>query len=358
MTTSQRIDVGVVDAPGTRLTGLVPEWDELARRCGQGFASRPSYALSWWEELGSGSLEIVTARRDGRLVAVAPLHRRTLLGQPVLRWLGHGLGTVGQLVAEDLVAAGAVWAALTAEGTPVQMTHVRLDDPATMALRRSGHSQVRLTVDERCPALPLPPGIRACDLRSARSLKRLAGYRSALIRQEGDFDVEIVSDVDDLDRRWPDISRLAADADRGRGRQNLCAPPFEGFTLHFLREEARAGALLVVGAVVSGRWVAHEIGLRTQRRLDLWLSRFDPRLDRFALGHLVTERMVDLHDDLGVDLLDMGIGENAYKQAWTTTAYDVGTLVTAPRRLELTLARVGAAQRVGELRRRVRRIVT
>lgn len=356
MTTAQRIDVGVVDAPGPELDRLRPEWDALARRFGLGFASRPAYALSWWEELGVGRLQIVTARQDGRLVAVAPLHRRVLLGQPVLRWLGHGLGTVGQLVAEDLVAAGAVWAALTAEGTPVQMTHVRLDDPATMALRRSGHSQVRLTVDERCPTLPLPAGTRARDLRSARSLKRLAGYRSALIRQEGAFDLELVSDVDHVERRWPDIVRVAADADRGRDRRNLCAPPYDGFTRRFLREEARAGSLLVVGAVVSGRWVAHEIGLRTQRRLDLWLSRFDPRLERFALGHLIAERLVEMHDDLDVGLLDMGIGENAYKLAWTTTAYDVGTLVTAPRGLATTTARIALAQQAGEMRRRVRRI--
>ena len=355
MTAAQRIDVTAVERAGPELDALVPEWDALARRCGQGFASRPAYALSWWTALGSGQLEVVEARRDGRLVAVAPMHRRDLLGQPVRRWLGHGLGTVGQLVTEDLVAAGAVWAALTAEGTPVQMTHVRLDDPATMALRRSGHSEVRLTVDERCPTLPLPPGTRARDLRSARSLKRLAGYRSALERQEGAFEVEVVTDRAGLERRWPDMVRVAAEADRGRARTNVCAPPYDAFTRPFLEREARSGALVVIGALVGGRWVAHEIGLRTGGRLDLWLSRFDPRLDRFALGHLLAQWMVDSSDELGVELLDMGIGENAYKQAWTTQAYDVGTLMCAPSRLSLVRARLAVAQRAGAARRRIGR---
>lgn len=351
--TDGALEVEVVTSAGPALDALVPEWDELARRRGQGYSCRPTYGLSWWAELGTGELHVVAARRRGELVAVAPLHRRTLLGQPVLRWLGHGLGTVGRVVASDLVAAGVVWSVLAAERTPLQLTHVQLDDPATLALRRSAHTQVQLTVDDLCPVLPLPPGLRARDLRSGRSLKRLAGYRAALAREQGAVDVEVVTDVDALHARWPDIVRVAADADRGRGRQNLCAPPYDRFALAFLEQEARAGALLILGLTVGGRWVAHEIGVRNQVRLDLWLSRFDPALDRYPLGHLLAHWLVEQHDELGLELLDMGLGENAYKLAWTTSAYDVGTVLSAPSGLTRLRAQLALRQHVGDARRRV-----
>lgn len=355
VTETPAIEVRTVTRRGVELDRLVPQWDVLARRCGQGYSCRPSYGLSWWGALGRGDLHVVTAYRNDELVAVAPLHRRSLLGQPVLRWFGHGLGTVGRIVTEDLAAAGAVWSVLAAERVPLQLTHVRLDDPATMALRRSAHTEVQLTVDDLCPVLPLPPGLRARDLRSGRSLKRLAGYRKALAREQGPVDVEVVTDVDDLLRRWPDIVRVAGDADRDRGRQNLCAPPYDGFTLAFLEKEARAGALLVLGLTVGGRWVAHEIALRTKGRLDLWLSRLDPGLERFPLGHLLAEWLVDHHDELDVEVLDMGLGENAYKLAWTTSAYDVGTLLSAPSGMTGLRARLSVAQQAGEIRRRARR---
>lgn len=355
MSATGAVEVRTISTDGAELAELVPEWDALARRCGRGFACRPSYALAWWRTLGQGSLAVVTAHRAGRLVAVAPLHRRSLLGQSVLRWLGHGLGTVGELVAEEPAAAAAVWDALAAAGFPLQLIHVRLDDPATLALRRSARWQVRLQVQDRCLVRPLPDGVRAGDLRGATSLKRLRGYRTALAREQRPFDLEIVDDLAGLRRRWPDIVRVAADADRGRDRDNLCGPPFEAFTLAFLEQEAAAGALLVVGVTVGGRWSAHEVGLRHGDLVELWLSRFDPALDGFSIGHQLMMALVDRHEQLGVSGLDFGLGENAYKLAWTDGGYDVATLTATVSRPGLTGARLRLARSAGDLARRVRR---
>ncbi|MCU1692190.1 MAG: family N-acetyltransferase [Frankiales bacterium] len=336
---------------------LRPEWEALAVRVGCGFAGRPSYALPWWDALGRGELAVSVARRAGRLVGVAPLHRRVLLGQPVVRWTGHGLGTVGELVCEDAEAATAVWEGLADRGEPLQLVHVRLDDPGTLALRRSPRWDVRLVVADRCAGVRLAPGSRAADLRSARSLKRLAQYRRALEREGRPFTVEVVDDLDGLHRRWPDIQAVAAEADRERDREDLCGSPFDRFTLPFLEQEARAGNLLVVGGLVGGRWVAHEVALRTGRRLDLWLSRFDPALAQVGLGHLLAERLVDLHVELEVDALDFGIGHNAYKAVWADTGYDVGSLVALPvgGHGGRTRARLATAELVGSWTRRLRR---
>jgi CelD/BcsL family acetyltransferase involved in cellulose biosynthesis len=315
---------------GAALQDLLPEWEELSARCGQGFASLPSYGLSWFRALGRGTLAVTAVRRGGRLVAVAPLHRRAILGQDVLRWLGHGLGTVGELVTEDVAAATAVWDHLLTTGSALQLTHVRLDDVGTLALRRSRGWRVRVRVDDRCPTLPLPVGTTAASVRGKRSLTRLTRYRNALQTGGRPFAVEVVTDVAGLRAHWPEVVAVAAAADEGRGRTNLCAPPWDRFTLPFLEQEAQAGRLRLVGATAGGRWCAHEVGLLVGGTLHLWLSRFDPRLRGVSPGHLLAVELVDRAADLGVDGLDFGLGENDYKLAWADGGYDVGSLSAVP----------------------------
>lgn len=354
MTAAPVVEVRAVHEVGAELDALVPEWDALARRHGLDFACRPSYALAWWVELGSGRLEVVTARRDGRLVAVAPLHRRHVLGQPVLRWLGHGLGAVGELVAEDEAAASAVWAWLADRGTPLQLTPLRLDDTGTLALRRAERLEVRLDVDERCLVLQLAPGSRASDVRGTRSLKRLASYRGALARQDLPLAVELITDLEGLRRAWPEIVRVAADAARDRPGPNLCAPPYAELTRRFLEQEARAGALVVAGVTVGGRWAGHLVLPRSGRSLSLWLLRTDPVLGRYGLAHLLMEQLVDRHDEVGVERIDLGVGESSFRSPWSNTAYDVATAVAAPRHAGVVQARLGVANLAVEAARRLR----
>ena len=233
-------------------------------------------------------------------------------------------------------------------------THARLDDPGTLALRRSTAWSTKVVVDERVPVLPLPEGSRAGDVRSARSLKRLERYERSLEREHGPWAVELVTDLDGLRRRWPDVQRTAAAADAGRDRTDLCAPPYDRFTLRFLEAEARAGRLLLAGATVGGRWVAHEVALRSGGTLVTWLSRFEPDLRHWSPGHLLMRHLVDTHDEHGVRLLDLGIGENDYKLGWTDLAHDVATVTAVPTGRRTAGLRLGAAAAAGDLVRRVR----
>lgn len=314
---------------GPEVDELVPRWEELADALAAGFASRPSYALAWRQHLGSGSLHVVTAERGDELVAVAPLHRRTLLGQLVLRWLGHGLGTVGSLLADDDVAAQ-LWQSLAAGGLPLQLTHVRPGDRGTLALRRSAHWRCRVVLDDRCPVRPLPSGTRASDLRGHQAIRRLAKTRRALDRQDRSFAIRVVTDVQGLREVWPQVQAVAESADRDRDRDNLCGPPYDGFALDFLLREAESGNLLIIGGTLGGRWVAHEVALRSGTTLALWLSRFEPEVGTFGVGHLVMHDLVNCADALGIDSIDFGIGENGYKASWTDEGYDIASVTAFP----------------------------
>ncbi len=96
-TRTPRAEVRLVHDPA-EAADLVAEWDELAEACGTGPLSRPRYALGWWRTLGRGRLLLATARVDGRLVVLAPLHERRAWPVRRVRWLGHGLGTVAEML--------------------------------------------------------------------------------------------------------------------------------------------------------------------------------------------------------------------------------------------------------------------
>jgi CelD/BcsL family acetyltransferase involved in cellulose biosynthesis len=58
------------------LDPLVDEWRELAERADAAPFLYPEWFQAWWRAFGSGRLRVVTARCDGRLVALAPMQIR------------------------------------------------------------------------------------------------------------------------------------------------------------------------------------------------------------------------------------------------------------------------------------------
>lgn len=345
----------VITCMGPELDRLIPEWSVLADECGRTFYARPWYSISWWSALGRGELALIVVYRGDRLVALAPLHRRRLLGQRVLRLLGHGLGTVGEILTVDDAAAIVLWDGIAADTAVVQLTHVRPDDVAILGLRRHPRWQQHIEINDRCPVTFLAATSTAGDLRSHRTLRQFARYRAGLSHAETPFDVEVIDDLDGLRRRWADIVRVAALADAGRRRLNLFDCPWVTFVRAFLEREAKNGTLLVFGATAGGRWVAHDIGFRCGRMLAQWASRFDPACAAQSPGHLILEWLVNHHDELGIDTIDSLLGESAFKLSWANSAYDVATVTAAPTGLTVARARLGVAGVLGTTARAVSR---
>jgi hypothetical protein len=64
---------GLLTEP-TELERLLPEWRELAARSGNELCTSPAWLATWWKIFGDGrGLRVVTFRRDGRLIGIAPL---------------------------------------------------------------------------------------------------------------------------------------------------------------------------------------------------------------------------------------------------------------------------------------------
>src|SRR5437762_213060 len=154
---SDLVDVEVIDSHEA-LQAMAGEWQALATAAGASPFSMPFWALAWWEHLGRGGLHVVTVRDKGRLVALAPLHRRPRVGGSVLRFLGHGLGAVSSvLVAPGEDEAGElVWSTLLADRRAfVDLVEYRDGGPGLLALRRRPAGSRVVTLRDMCPAIDM-----------------------------------------------------------------------------------------------------------------------------------------------------------------------------------------------------------
>ncbi|MCW2813041.1 MAG: hypothetical protein JWN84_496 [Nocardioides sp.] len=136
---------------------LVEEWDELALDCGAGPFARPTYALAWWRTLGRGRLLIATVRQEGRLIALAPLHERRLGPLTVARWLGHGLGTVAEVLVRPGVpgAATALWASLDSPRRVLQLLDCSGTGSGLVELADRPGLRTAVSSSDSCPFLEI-----------------------------------------------------------------------------------------------------------------------------------------------------------------------------------------------------------
>lgn len=307
---------------------LESEWDELARRHGTRFASRPSYGLPWFRAVGKGQLAVATVRREGELVALLPLHVRRRAGVEVARFLGHGLGTVGEALAVDRGALDDLVDGLRREQLPLELTHLPAGSPLVEALIAADGLHVDLLRDDHCPVIDVPPGTTVADLRSSKTRSRFSRARRKWEEQQGVVDRIIVRTPEELERHWAEITRLTelADDAAGEGRLHLFSGAHGQFTGRFLRAEAAAGHLVVVGLTVAGRWVGLQVLLITGGRAEGWLNRFDRDSRPLNPGHQLVEKLIDDHDELGVTVIDMMLGRSPFKSDWQTGEYHVFTV--------------------------------
>lgn len=304
---------------------LEAEWDDLARRHGTRFASRPAYALSWFRAVGKGRLAVATVRRGGELAAVLPLHVRRRAGVEVARLLGHGLGTVGEAPATDRAALEYLVDGLRREQLPLELTHLPAGSPFLEVLLAADGLHVDLHRDDHCPVIDVPEGTTVPDLRSSKTRSRLSRARRKWEAQHGVVDRILVQTPEELERHWSEIVTLTelADDAAGEGRLHLLSGEHGQFTHRFLREEAAAGHLVVIGLTVDGRWVGLQVLLTTGGRAEGWLNRFDPGCRPLIPGHQLVEKLIDVHDELGVTVIDMMIGRSPFKSDWETGEYHV-----------------------------------
>ena len=308
---------------------LGQEWDELADAAGVGPLSRPAYALTWWEHLGSGRLLVTVAREHGRLVALAGLHERRVGPVTVARWLGHGLGTVAQPLVRPghEEAARALGEALARPGRVLQLVECRADAVGLEQVAAVGARgrRTRVTPRDVCPVADLEgdDGLALLQRPAARNLRsNLARADRRLVAAGLGFRVEVLDDVAALEARLPEILGIHDAAEAAQPRQHLLRPPYDGFLLGYMRTEIGAGRAVAFLGYVADRPAAFRFALCSGDTLSLTLTRFDPALSDYRPGHLLWREVYRWAAGRGLRRVDLLLGASQTKKQWSTGSYD------------------------------------
>lgn len=165
--------------PLRSLDDLAGEWDDLALRSGNLFATR-EWLQTWAKQFGGSRLLLHACRgRDGRLVALLPLYERRIGPLRLWRFLGHDAGDeLGPIsLPDDRPAAARALARLLAARRP----DVFLGEQLRAELNWTGVLGARVLRREASPVLPFSG--RSADELMATWSSNLRGQARRLPRR-------------------------------------------------------------------------------------------------------------------------------------------------------------------------------
>ena len=341
-----------------QLDRLSDEWEQLAAELSAGPFSMPAVAVPWWKHLGRGHLLVVVVRDGaGRLVGLAPLHERRVGGLEIVRWLGHGMGTVGQLLVRpgSSEVAELVWAHLaTSRRRVLQLVEYRYGGAGLDELRRSTGWTSHIELRDACPYIDLAGRATANDLLAEPGRRKLRQNMARVDRQIADLSelltIEVHTTPDAIAGVIADVTVVHDAAEAAHPRLHFLRAPYRDFTLDVLGGASRRGQLAVVVLRLGGRPVAFHVAMVTGRVASAWLARYDPVAADIAPGHVMLRAVVDWAAARGLDGVDLQLGDDPYKLRWSSGTYDtLGVTAAQPSTLPMArsaLATIDALRRV------------
>lgn len=308
------------------LEALRDEWSALLDVCPEAtpFQS-PEWLLAWWHALGAGELHIVTLRRRGELLGLAPLFVYLEPdGTRHLTMLASGLSDYEDALLHPSIArAGAAlilrhvagirecWDVATFQEIPASSALLDVCCPPELSIeQRPGSS---------CALLALPSSTEVLESAlSWRFRRRLRNARNRLAREA---DARFVrADDETLPALLDALFRLHALRWHERGEAGVLDDP----RLRRLHEEAavaflHSGSLRLHALLIDEQPVAVLYGFAHHDRRYMYLSGLDPRASSCSPGVLLLHHAVCSAIAEGARVFDMLRGREAYKDDWGIT---------------------------------------
>ena len=176
------------------------------------------------------------------------------------------------------------------------------------------------------------------DRHKSRSICSLLQKRRKLERESGDIDFTFAS---------TDMAALAT-LIGWKSAQYARTGLFDRFSRRWVRDlvgllaacEAPGcrGTLSTLSA--GGRLIAAHFGIRTTTRLSLWFTAYDTEFGQYSPGLQLFLAMAEAAPDHGIEILDLGKGNEPYKLSLASWSYPVAAGRVEARRLATLACRL------------------
>lgn len=315
-------DADAVDV-GERIRDVSGEWEELADAVGATPFERPGWVEAWWEAFGKGRLQIVTLRRAGTLVAVAPLRLRWGALTSPTNWHTPLSG----LLARDPVSAAAAAHALFAGRTrQISLSFVDPEGAAACAFREAA-TRAGYRSTER-PVLRSP--YVAIDGDWSRYERRLTSKRRSNLRrlhrrleQRGELTFELSDGTDRLETLLDEGFRVEASGWKAtRGTAIASRPDTHHFYRRLAHWAAARGSLRLAFMRLDGRALAFDYCLEEGGVHYLLKTGYDEAYRPFAPGVLLRRQMLARAFSIGLHTYEFLGTDDVWKHEWTDSYHE------------------------------------
>ncbi|HEX8570992.1 MAG TPA: GNAT family N-acetyltransferase [Caulobacteraceae bacterium] len=325
------------------LEALREEWDALADRFDTPLL-RSAFFLAAARTYGAGEeLAVFTIRRDGRLVAAAPLvvDRSGLV--PRLRPLAFQDKEPDGFLYEDEAALTALCAAVLGAGRPLVLARLDPGSPEWRVLARDagryGMTLLRPAANS-CYRTVLAGSAAAFEAAmDSKKRSRLRRMRNGL-EQHGEVTFEVTSpDEAAVDAAVEEVARVEAASWKLRsGTAMAVSPERSACMTEHARLAAREGMLRLSALRLNGETIAAQLDLEYAGRL--WGQKMgaDERWAKYGPGILSNHELMKWASDQGLSALEhLGFAEE-WQRRWPFEAREFGAFRFYPRRATAALA--------------------
>jgi CelD/BcsL family acetyltransferase involved in cellulose biosynthesis len=291
------------------------EWDELADRLRAAPFLRPGWFAAWRRAFGSGRLEIIAARRGGRLVAVAALERKRIVLRSPTNW--HT--PVWAPLAEDAEALRATAQAMVERAQPwLSLGFVDVGSEELEACRNATTGcRTRMYTLERSPYVALQETWeeyeRRLTAKRRSNLKRL----QRRLEERGRVAFDVHDGRSDLAALLDEGFRVEASGWKGkRGTAIGSTPETRLFYEEVAAWAANRGSLRLAFLRLDGRALAFDFAIEEVGAHSLLKTGFDQAWRSFAPGVLLRQRMIARAFGQGLDTYEFLGDATDWKLEW------------------------------------------
>jgi CelD/BcsL family acetyltransferase involved in cellulose biosynthesis len=304
------------------VSAIAGEWEQLAERVSASPFVWPGWFEAWEQAFAKTPLEVMTARRAGRLVGVMPiLHRRGAVAAPV-NWHTPAFAPLTQ---DEDVLDFLARAIIAEHGAWVDVSFLDREGPELPAFRREAEQAKRRVVQRTIARQPYidtsgdPDEYEATLPRKQR--KELARLRRRL-EEAGSLEIEFAGDrgrlADLLDEGFA-IEGSGWKATKGTAISSQ--PETDTFYRRVAGWAAEHGWLRLAFLRLDGRALAFDLCLEAHGTAYVLKGGFDPEYRRFGPGAVLThESLKRAFAEPAIRSYEFLGSADDYKLAWTDTA--------------------------------------